>query len=918
MDIHVDPRLRSGPSSAIHNSPQLPPISQTAASENPVRLPPPNRPRIPSPLSERSQSAYFDHPHTSKNHSEPTPGLIRNGTPEAAHDPKRPRACEACRGLKVRCEPNPDVNEPCKRCKKAGRRCIVTQPSRKRQKKTDSRVAELERKIDALTATLHAAKSETPESSSDDSQAETRDENSYNYLDMKRPSRSSASGPGQPSPDVTRTWPDATDKIHRRSADNSPTSQTLPSYPTTGHKRRRSMENGKLWAPSVSSVRGRGDGPLKGSIAQGSPSSSAENQPNAYAFLIPKETPSRSAPITPEVARASPQVSALIHDYADVIDRRLLSAELATAFFERYVNRMATIFPTVVFPKGTTAPEIRKNKPILFLAILSVSCGASHPDLQRTLTKEIMKSFADRIIVNGEKSLELVQALQVATTWYWPPEHFEELKFYQLIHIAAVMALDLGLGKKSRQFGKAPVSCVWREHPWRRNPPPDPESIECRRIWLNCYFGSSLVAQSLRRPNLIRWSPFLQECVDILEPSPDGHPSDREFCHWIRLQHIAEDVATQFSMDDSAARIGGIGDLKIQFAVKGFERQLEDWYGQRDKELLSPSLLLSAHVINLYIHEVAVHVDHNVDDFRPPFTETLLRGAQSQPGLLTAAHIGALSSCLDAIHGIFNAFLGFEIEYIRALPIFNFVRVAYGVIVLTKMHFAVIAPNSELGKIIGKDSLKIEHYLDSLVDRYRLAAEDDRCRAASKFMMILVMLKTWFNKSKAGGKAGMMGPCGQRDVRNGSAAPTPRSSSEYPQHAEVDGNAPQIDYSSANTPLQLLSEVAMGNSNGIHESGPSSARQTTDGTPLALGFFPGLANQQDNLNENAAPGYSNSITYDAGQVPGLPEAGLEAAMGDGFGQAMGMTLGDGDLSFMDDVFFNLNMEAVPNIFANFT
>lgn len=40
---------------------------------------------------------------------------------------------------------------------------ITTPPTRKRQKKADSRVAELERKIDALTATLHAQKSGVPD-----------------------------------------------------------------------------------------------------------------------------------------------------------------------------------------------------------------------------------------------------------------------------------------------------------------------------------------------------------------------------------------------------------------------------------------------------------------------------------------------------------------------------------------------------------------------------------------------------------------------------------------------------------------------------------------------------------------------------------------------------------------------------------
>jgi hypothetical protein len=62
----------------------------------------------------------------------------------------------------VRCDQErPDVS--CKRCAKAGRACITTPPTRKRQKKADSRVAELERKIDALTQTLHAQKAATPE-----------------------------------------------------------------------------------------------------------------------------------------------------------------------------------------------------------------------------------------------------------------------------------------------------------------------------------------------------------------------------------------------------------------------------------------------------------------------------------------------------------------------------------------------------------------------------------------------------------------------------------------------------------------------------------------------------------------------------------------------------------------------------------
>ena len=89
---------------------------------------------------------------------------------------------------------------------------------------------------------------------------------------------------------------------------------------------------------------------------------------------------------------------------------------------------------------------------------------------------------------------------------------------------------------------------------------------------------------SLRRPNLIRWTPYVGDCVDFLESSPEALQSDRHLCQLVRLQQIAEDVGVQLSMDDPCALVG-ISDIKVQYALKGFERQLDDWQAQLPKEL---------------------------------------------------------------------------------------------------------------------------------------------------------------------------------------------------------------------------------------------------------------------------------------------------------------------------------------------
>ncbi|KAJ5121049.1 uncharacterized protein N7515_009010 [Penicillium bovifimosum] len=138
-----------------------------AKTGSPRRLYTPTRPTMatgpeyPEPPSHNSLNPYqirdmHEAPHPSFG---PNPDVQRDPN-DPPGDAKRPRACEPCRQLKVRCDPDPAHPEgSCKRCAKARRTCVVTAPTRKRAKKTDTRVAELERKIDALTASLQVSNS---------------------------------------------------------------------------------------------------------------------------------------------------------------------------------------------------------------------------------------------------------------------------------------------------------------------------------------------------------------------------------------------------------------------------------------------------------------------------------------------------------------------------------------------------------------------------------------------------------------------------------------------------------------------------------------------------------------------------------------------------------------------------------------
>lgn len=333
-------------------------------------------------------------------------------------------------------------------------------------------------------------------------------------------------------------------------------------------------------------------------------------------------------------------------------------------------------------------------------------------------------------------------------------------------------------------------------------------------------------------------------------------------------------------------------------------------------------------MINLYMHEIATQPDITEEWKQSDMTDTAdaVRDALASDAPLTPAHINALSACLTAIDGIFEVFLSIEVPSIRCLPVFNFVRVAYAVVVLIKLYFAAASPKSELGKVINKDEMKVEQHLDNLLDKFSLTAAGEKSRPASKFLIVLVMLRSWFQKQKGTTSADKPAqPAGTDYGAPNNNSPSTRQSLPQAQdhtHQQQQQQQPQSDYSAtANTPLQLLSEIATKDSNGTG-TGPTPRptpdfywpgrqppqpfmyddgnRNNPDTPTNTSGLTPGAAttaaNQDPSANNN-----NNNFQFNAansaggtGAIPWLDAAvGFDytgIGLGDGFAQAMDLTL----------------------------
>lgn len=477
----IDPRLRE-PSQAVSQPYSiLPPPSSTNYPLNPtLRLPPPQQQQqsqhqhhnpLPSwPQPQEASLPYYSLRNESQPHPLPPPEIHSHENLFAATQPgdggpvdsKRPRACEACRGLKVKCDPDP-IKGTCRRCAKAGRPCIVTAPSRKRQKKTDSRVAELEKKINGLEAILHASK-DGPTSGSDDGASyddgnSSRVDSSNQHRIRRERTQSTldqgveTAGNFQPRP----RYQSRSLEANRHEQDSSPGE-------VNKLKRRRSDYQDEEPVPDGHHLSIKNDVAVRRSPKKSSDAGNINP-------LLTTETSKSGASSSILAHSATPS-----NEYFDVIDRKILTAATAAKIFSYYTSNMASHMPIVVFPSDVTAGMVRKNKPTLFLAILSVASAQEFPQLQGTLTREIMRAYADRLICKHERSLELIQALQVSTTWY-----SKDANFYQLIHMAATMGIELGMSTRTKTE-------FWKDESRAKSELAVKNTIDSKRAWLGCYF----------------------------------------------------------------------------------------------------------------------------------------------------------------------------------------------------------------------------------------------------------------------------------------------------------------------------------------------------------------------------------------------------------------------------------------------
>lgn len=426
--------------------------------------------------------------------------------------PKKPeqalnRACEACRTSKVRCLANADPNSNvCQRCAKAGRACIFAPPVKRRQRKrTDVRVAELEKEIKKMQSAL---------------------------LKGSHHSHSGASD-----------------------------------HESAGEESER--DNG------------------------GEESSPAESQRHgsttATATIFTRDRPIVFGPKSPKKTQDIPAPQDLLGPAVDdIIDRGVITQELSEELLNIWRNELVAASPGIYIPKDWTAAQLRERKPSLFYAIMAAAAHSKGSELSDKLHEEAVYYYARTAFIKGEKSVQTIQALLVTVAFYSPPKTPGQLQIYQWVNMAASMALELGLASKPRTHEQLPKRAI---RSLQRISSPEELLEHCRTV-LYLYVVCSGFSMRLKRPNILLFNSWMEECLNMLEKSP--LQTDQRTLAWLKLQRIADEANTAFGFDDASTSFS-LSELRMQMILRIFERRMHDWRKSVPEDVLSLTLTMEYH-----------------------------------------------------------------------------------------------------------------------------------------------------------------------------------------------------------------------------------------------------------------------------------------------------------------------------------
>ncbi|KAK0711171.1 hypothetical protein B0H67DRAFT_278024 [Lasiosphaeris hirsuta] len=448
---------------------------------------------------------------------------------------KGPRACATCARAKSRCIPGPD-GVKCERCHRLNKPCSSQTPAppRKRKEPKPTRVAELERRLEDLTARIESVQRQPP-SPPDSEDAPMTGTTVPAETEGQRVVRQSR-----------QLWPNPFMHIFPDTSEpHSPDETSPPAAPA-----------------------------LRGSIGSGS---SAATPDSPTVIQHPAGT-SPNTELTTKYPQPQPKQKQPV---------QWPEGEEAEQLLAEYQTHMAHLYPFAVVPPCMNAAELRRERPFLWKAVMMEACQLDGVR-QMILGNELLREISEAAIVRPQKSLDLLQGLQVLISWY----HYSLNSFQMtnLLFLARSMCNGLGFSELQGppQLGDLSSEC-----------------LERMRAFAGTYYIVTVTFTTNKKPDGLMGTTYLEECCWALEKAME-YPTDRILVWLIRAQQLSQRICLALAFRNAGLNLEPIETPLID-VISRLEQQISTLKSSLPPGIReSPSLIGHLYVAEMLLYEIAL------------------------------------------------------------------------------------------------------------------------------------------------------------------------------------------------------------------------------------------------------------------------------------------------------------------------
>ncbi|KAF9771892.1 hypothetical protein IL306_010455 [Fusarium sp. DS 682] len=228
----------------------------------------------------------------------------------------------------------------------------------------------------------------------------------------------------------------------------------------------------------------------------------------------------------------------------DVIDRGFLGVDEAQVLLDNYRTKATQHFPFVPIAHDTTVEFLRSSKPFLFMCIMA-TMKFDNCTIQRQMGEEVRIQAHQRVLMQSESSLELLQGLLVYLAWYQYFFSYERQQIVQIAQLCVSLVQSLGLDQNPdntrRKVDLGPDETASGRKAAR--------STEQLRALLGTYCTGSWVSTKFRTRGALPYTGYIKQSSDLLLGNAE-YPSDILAAHIVRISELCRRICDTFGYDD--------------------------------------------------------------------------------------------------------------------------------------------------------------------------------------------------------------------------------------------------------------------------------------------------------------------------------------------------------------------------------